>query len=451
MTQGALLASSRYYEELGCYLTPEQFQVLRRATTPKLTKYIIHEPTVPQAAFLLCDCKEAMYGGAAGGGKSDALLMAALQYADVPDYAAIIFRRTYADLSLPGALMDRAREWLENTDAVWSEKEKTWGFPSGATLTFGYLETEKDKYRYQSAAFQYIAFDELTQFTQTQYTYLFSRLRRLTGSNVPLRMRSATNPGGTGHKWVHQRFIVEGKRKGRVFIPAKLQDNPYLDQESYMDTLAELDPVTRAQLAEGNWEIRPAGNMFKQEWFKIVDEAPARVLWVRYWDFAATEAEAGKNPDWTVGVKIGLHNGQWYIADVRRIQATPLGVEKLVKQTAQLDGRRVPIFIEQEPGASGKQTIDHYAREVLAGYAMYASKTRGDKVARARPLSAAAEAGNVILVRGAWITDFIEEATAFPEVAHDDQIDAACGGQANALRIVRAKQKDDTTVTILGE
>lgn len=213
--------------------------------------YCPHAPTVKQAEFLRLDCKEALYGGAAGGGKSDALLMAALQYVHVPGYKGILFRRTYTELSLPEAIMARSHEWLGGTDAHWKGDDKTWIFPSGATLTFGYLDGPRDHFRYQGAAFQFVGWDELTQFPQSPYLYLFSRLRRLVNSAVPLRVRAATNPGGVGHDWVERRFIADPGH--RVFVPALLEDNPHLDAASYEQSLSELDPVTYQQLRRGLW------------------------------------------------------------------------------------------------------------------------------------------------------------------------------------------------------
>jgi predicted phage terminase large subunit-like protein len=350
-----------------------------------------------------------------------------LQGALVPGYSAILFRRTYADLALPGAIMDRSKEWLSGTAARWNDNTKTWHFPSTATLSFGYLEHENDRYRYQGAEFDFVGWDELTQFPEIVYRYLFSRLRRGRDSVVPLRVRGATNPGGVGHEWVFQRFLIEGDNAGRLFVPALLADNPYLDQETYRQSLKELDPYTRAQLLNGDWFARPPGTKFQRQWFPVVDQAPAAGRTVRYWDLAATEAKAGADPDWTAGALVSLHEGRYYVRDMQRTRKTPAGVEALVKQTAELDGKAVDIWMEQEPGSSGVNTIDHYRRLVLQGYAFRGNRSSGSKEVRANPVSSAAEAGNVMLVRGAWITPFLDEAEAFPGGAHDDQVDALSG------------------------
>jgi predicted phage terminase large subunit-like protein len=387
------------------------------------SRYITHTPTAKQLAFLMLSCEEAFYGGSAGGGKSDALLMAALQYVDIPGYAALLLRRTYADLILPEALMDRARQWLSGTDAQWRDSEKTWRFPSGATLSFGYLDNENDVYRYQSSAFQFIGFDELTQFTESQYRYLFSRLRRLQGVDVPVRMRSASNPGGRGHEWVKQRFITEGIYHSRVFIPAALADNPFLDRESYVHSLDQLGVVLRAQLLNGDWTARNSGSMFRREWFKVVDAAPANCAWVRAWDMAATESTDTTDPDWSAGCLMGLSEGKYYIKDMRHLRGTPQIVEAQVKQAAQIDGKATAIVIEQEPGAGGKTMVAYYIRQ-LAGYKVVSVRAADSKSVRAAPVSSQAEAGNVYLVNGQWTGAFLDEVEGFPDGAHDDQVDA---------------------------
>ena len=400
-----------------------------------LNPYIPHDPTVKQARFLLQLNQEAFYGGAAGGGKSDALLMAALQFIDVPEYSAILFRRTYTDLALPGALMDRAQTWMGPTDAVWRASDKTWRFPSGATLTFGYLETEADKYRYQGAEFQFVGFDELTQFSESQYRFLFSRLRRQKESDVPIRMRSASNPGGLGHDWVKMRF-VDYADPYRPWIRATLRDNPYLDSEEYESTLQQLDVITRAQLLDGDWSARHGGAMFHREWFKVVDQAPANSQWVRCWDLAATEAKSGKDPDYTVGALVGICEGRYYVEDIRRVRESPGRVQDLIRITAQMDGRDVAVKMEQEPGSSGVNTIDHYARYVLQGHIFEGIRSTGSKAERARPASAAAEAGNIHIVRAPWNNAFLDEIEAFPLGAHDDQVDALSSA-INALTVSR--------------
>lgn len=239
---------------------PRTAAELIAAKWPALDRYWpnLNSASTPQTSFLVLDQLEALYGGAAGGGKSDALLAAGLQYVDVPGYAGLILRRTFKQLSLPGAIMARSKEWLspfrKTGEIHWNDDDKTWTFPSGATLTFGYLESADDIYRYQGPEFSYIAFDELTQFTEAQYVYMFSRLRQRVGIHVPLRMRAASNPGGVGHAWVKPRLVDQQTRQpGAVFIPAKVNDNPGLDADKYAGSLSYLGPVLQAQLLDGDW------------------------------------------------------------------------------------------------------------------------------------------------------------------------------------------------------
>jgi len=382
-----------------------------------------------QAEFLMEPSKEVLYGGAAGGGKSDALLMAALQYVDIPGYSAIIFRRTYADLTLPGALIERSLEWLGGTGAKWNAQSHKWRFPSGSTLAFGNLEREQDKFRYQSAEFQFVGFDELTQFTEPQYRYLFSRIRRLEGVNIPLRMRSASNPGNIGHDWVKQRFMTEGFDYGRVFIPATLDENLNLDRDEYVKSLNNLDPITLRQYLNGDWTARHGGSMFLREWFKdsFFNVAPVGCQRVRYWDMAATVPKANKQPDFTCGVLLGLFDGRFYVIDVKRFRKAPPETEAIIKTTAEEDGMRVHIYMEQEPGSSGIIATDHYARRVLVGFSFSPIRSTGPKAERATPVSTAAEAGNLLIKRAVWNGLYLDELEGFPIGAHDDQVDATSG------------------------
>jgi len=368
--------------------------------------------------------------------------MAALQFVEVPGYSALLLRRTFADLSLPEALMDRAQTWLSGTDAKWHDLSKTWTFPSGATMTFGYLDNERAKFRYQGAAFQMVGFDELTQFPASSYQYLFSRLRRLEDTYVPIRMRSASNPGDIGHDYVKNRFITPSSsellKKKRFFIPALLEDNPHIDRSAYEDALNKLDPVTREQLRHGNWDILVSGGMFEREWFNVVNSVPIGER-VRAWDMASTEAKKNKDPDWTVGVlTVKTGPGTFCVADVVRFQKRPGDSEKIIRQTAEIDGVETKIFMEQEPGSSGVIAIDHYARLVLDGYTFNGISSTGQKHVRAQPFSAACSNGNVSMVRGDWNGAFLSELNLFPQVGvHDDQVDA-CSLAFNMLRAKRS-------------
>lgn len=402
---------------------------------PKPPQYCPEEPSINQRVFLRTYSIEALFGGAAGGGKSSALLMAALQYVDIPGYSAILFRRTFADLSLPGALMDRFRTWASLYDDIhWNNNSFIASFPSGARISFGYLNNTNDYLRYKGSEFQFIGMDEVTEIRESDYRYLFSRLRRpSTGplSEVPLRMRCASNPAPN---WVRQRFIVEGREKGRIFVPSKLTDNPGIDADSYRQALSALDPVERRRLEEGDWWSTTLGTMFDRTSVVIIDndELPvttssARI--VRFWDLAATEpSQTTPDPDWTVGTLMMFDEGIAYVLDVRRKRIKSDKVEQFIAQTAYEDGVAVPIRMEQEPGSSGKTVIDQFARYVLPGFDFGAIRSTGDKIMRARPFSAALANGNVRVIRGAWLSDWLDEFASFPEASpHDDQVDSATG------------------------
>ena len=324
--------------------------------------------------------------------------------------------------------MDLSFQWLSGTDAKWNDNEKQWTFPSGATINFGYLDSEVDKFRYQGSNFDFVGFDELTQFSETQYLYLFSRIRQDVASDLPIRIRAGSNPGGIGHEWVKTRFVSSGNIRGQVFIPASLYDNPHLNISAYEAALDRLDPVTREQLMNGNWDVVGSGNFFQASKFKIVDEAPRHGQYVRYWDMAATEYKEGIDPDYTVGAKMMFLNGQYWLVDIVMGRWNPVGAEEVVRKTAEQDGPNVAIYMEQEPGSSGVNVISHYSRNVLCGYNFHGIKTTGNKVNRAKPFSAAVDNGNVSLLKAHWNKRFIDECVVFPQKGfHDDQVDAASG------------------------
>lgn len=414
--------------------------------------WLPHYPTPRQAAFLTYMGREALYGGAAGGGKTDAALMAAAQFICVPGYNAIIYRQTYGQLAQDGGLIERSHEWWTG-HAEYHSGGHRWTFPSGASITFGALQHEKDKHKYQGAQFHFVYFDELTNFPSSKaYVYLFSRLRRpepdetlrrcpgcgLTAGHVPLRMRAGTNPGGVGGQWVYERFIRPWRdmRSGnlppdehRVFIPSLLRDNPYLDYDAYVASLSELDPVERARLLDGDWDVRDKGSMFDRFTIPIVDDWPRDAEVVRYWDLASTEEKPGSDPDWTVGALVAVKDGQAWVVDIDRFRAGPGEVERRIRGRADMDGRHVPVVIEREPGASGKIAAANFLRRTLAGYEAYEDPKSSSKAEAARPWSAAAANGNVFVVRAPWNDAFFDEVEMFPHDGyHDDQVDAVSGG-----------------------
>jgi len=228
------------------------------------SKVIFHPNDGPQTEFLAADEKDVLYGGAAGGGKSYAMIVDPLRYAHRPAHRALILRRSMPELR---EMIDKSRELYPQAfpGAKFREVEKLWNFPSGAKVEFGFLERDADVYRYQGQAYSWIGFDEITHLpTEFSWNYLASRLRT-TDPEIKTYLRCTANPGGVGSHWVKNRYIQPNDSNKsflgtdgltRKFIPAKLADNPYLAKDGiYEQMLKSLPPIQRRQLLEGNWDV----------------------------------------------------------------------------------------------------------------------------------------------------------------------------------------------------
>lgn len=429
-----------------------------------------------QHAFLSSEADIVIFGGAAGGGKSHALLMEPLRHIHNGEFRAVIFRRTTPQITNPGALWDESSKLYSALGAKSNQTYLSWKFASGARIEFSHMEHAKDRLDWQGSQIAFIGFDELTHFERIQFFYMLSRNRSMSG--VRPYIRATCNPvppddetGGWVHEFVSwyiddagwaipersgviRWFVVvddslrwadtpdelrvtypKSEPKSFTFIKSSVYDNEILLKQNpeYLANLMALPLVERERLLGdpdrgGNWLVKPtAGKVFNRSWFEIVEAVPAGGRAVRFWDLAASEKKLAKDdPDYTANVKMKRVGDIYYILDCFDEQMEPARTDDAIVNTATQDGKGVDVRWEMEGGASGKRD-NRYIVSKLAGFDARGIRPQGDKITRARGLSAQALAGNVKLLRGRWNERWLTQMHGQPDLAHDDIMDASSG------------------------
>jgi predicted phage terminase large subunit-like protein len=440
----------------------------------------------PQTDFLRNAADIGIYGGAAGGGKTVGLILEPLRHVGrVANFTAVFFRRTTPQITNPGGLWDESQNFYPLVGGTPHVGVHEWRWPRASKIKFAHLQLETTVHDWQGAQIALICFDELTHFSAHQFFYMVSRNRSTCG--VRPYIRATCNPDADSWVaeflawWIDQetglaiperagvlRYFIRVAEKivwadrpedllqymprpqdlppgvdpprpiSVSFVPAKVSDNPALLRVNpeYLAWLLSLPTLERERLLSGNWKIRPAAGLyFKREWCAVVDEVPADLDIVRYWDLAATEKTALNDPDWTVGIKLGRdkNGGYWLLVHAR---ANPGDVERLLHNTATQDGKRVRIGFGKDPGQAGKSQALHLVR-ALSGFTLTPAPKSGDKITRFGPFSSQCRAGNVKIRRGRWNEDLFRALEGFPDLAHDDEADACSG----ALELLNPQMK----------
>lgn len=440
-----------------------------------------------QEMFLSSPADIAIYGGAAGGGKTYALLLENVRHIDNPNFGSVVFRRDSTQITNEGGLWDTAQDIYAQLGGKAKQSPKyVIEFPSGAKITFAHLQHEKHARGYQGSQIPLICFDELTHFSESQFFYLLSRNRSTCG--VKPYIRATCNPdseswvrkfldwwiddegypiesrcgvlryffrrdgviiwGSDRKELIDEYKLEETDVKSVTFISSSVYDNKILldVNPEYLGSLKALSTVEQGQLLYGNWNIKPsAGLYFARNDFRVVKAPPSPLITGgRGWDLAATIiTPENDNPDRTVGILMArMKNGEFIILDGVRGAYNADSVQRLVvnngKQDRSIYGFNT-IVIPQDPGQAGKQQAQFYKR-LLAGFnvqtftqsaggrkrnATTVPTMAGSKITRALALSAQVQAGNVYLLEGEWNEWFLNEMDGFPDLLHDDVVDAA--------------------------
>ncbi len=442
----------------------------------------------PQELYLSTPADIAVYGGSAGGGKTWSLLLDPIRDVDVAGFTALILRRTYKEITLPGALWDESTKLYPYAGGKPTEGDLRWRFASGARIDFGHLQYEKHLSMYDGAQIAYIAFDQLEHFTEKMFWYL--QIRNRSNCGVPGRLRASCNPDpdsflitgpegwGSGLLgwWIDEDGYAIPERAGILrwfvryqerlhwgdtreellerfrgvedapdpvsftFIPATIYDNKILlaNDPTYIAKLKNLPRIERERflgdaVKGGNWKVRPeAGKVFDRTWFEVVEEAPVGGIDCRGWDFAASLAEVkGDDPDFTASVKIRLApDGYLYVLDMTEERMVEIDeyVKSITQQdlvTARQAGARYRCRWGKDPGAAGVRESARLNRLLSFCGNAEGLPEIGDKLTKWKPLRSTAEAGKVRVVAAPWTDRFLAHLHGQPDLAHDDVTDAA--------------------------
>lgn len=443
--------------------------------TPTGTRITFAAQPGPQTLFQSTPADVAIFGGARGGGKTYGLLLEPLRHVGKGQFACVVFRRTFPQINQEGGLWDTSNAIYPYMAAAGSRSSLTWRFPSGASVAFRHMESEADKDSWLGAQVPLVCVDQLETFTERQFWSMLGFNRDPSGTVRPY-IRATCNPIPDSwlsrmiEWWIDQAtgYPIEGRAgvvrwfvrvgdalewagspselktrfpalmpKSLTFIPSRVEDNKKLlaNDPNYLSNLQSMGLVDRERFLYGNWKIRDAaGNIFRREWFRIVPACPAGVVAeVRYWDRAATPKDKNNDPCATVGVRMAkLRDGTFCVRHSHRMFGSPLEVDQAMLNLASQDGRSCDVAYMQDPGSAGVAEAQATAR-MLAGYYVTYEPGSGDKVVRAKPVSAQCEAGNVAVVEGAWNEEFLTELENFGPGAHFMDTGDALSGAFNYL------------------
>lgn len=440
----------------------------------KVKEHCISPQAGPQTMFMASKADIVIYGGAAGGGKTHALLLEALRHKDVKGFGGIIFRKNYTQITAEGGLWDASHKLFSQVKNAESKKTPKlhWRFEGGGKLSFAHLEREEDLKSWQGTEIAYIAFDELTHFTKRQFLYMLSRNRTTCG--VKPYVRATCNPDVDSWVadfiswWINQETGYPiPERSGQVrymcvlndtiywadnseeltekydvspeecktvtFIASRLEDNKILMESDpgYLANLKAMTEVDMERLLYGNWKIKAsAGSFFKRTQIgEFLVKAPDDLVAVcRAWDLAATDKDENDNAAYTAGVLMGKRkNGRFVILDVINQQLKAGDVRVLVSQTAMIDKVKHPnvrVRLPQDPGQAGKEQAQSYMT-MLAGYDVVIKPESGDKATRAEPMAAQWQHGNFDIVVGEWNEEYFNQLESFPDSKFKDMVDAS--------------------------